>query len=235
MKCPHCEADLAAESLFCGQCGERLATSTSVADAPVVKRPGNAEGTRSGAPPPPQDAPPAATFNDAVSNARPSEEPEVELWRGGYSPKAMIGNWIASGLCAVVLFVAAIVWLRENPFWFWFLILVGFLPGLYYLVELSYRKLSVRYLLTSQRFMHESGVLRRVTNRIEVLDMDDITFEQGLVERMLGVGTIRVHSSDVSHPELLLRGIDNVAEVANLIDNTRRTERRKRGLHIESI
>jgi uncharacterized membrane protein YdbT with pleckstrin-like domain len=93
----------------------------------------------------------------------------------------------------------------------------------------------VRYLLTNQRFMHESGVLRRITNRIEVLDMDDITFEQGLVERMLGVGSIRVHSSDVSHPELFLHGIDNVAEVANLIDNTRRTERRKRGLHIESI
>ena len=100
---------------------------------------------------------------------------------------------------------------------------------------LLYRKMSVHYLLTNQRFIHESGFLRRVTNRIEVLDMDDIAFEQTLLERMFGVGTIRILSSDCSTPELLLRGIDNVAEISNLIDNTRRTERRKRGLHIENI
>jgi membrane protein YdbS with pleckstrin-like domain len=235
MKCPHCEADVAAESSFCSQCGERLSEPNTATDRPVIKRPGNAENARSETPSPPRDEPPAATFKEAISKTRQPDEPEVELWRGGYSPKAMIGNWIASGMCAVVLIIVAIVWLRGNPLWFWLCIVVGFLPGLYYLVELLYRKLSVRYLLTNQRFMHESGVLRRITNRIEVLDMDDITFEQGLVERMLGVGSIRVHSSDVSHPELFLHGIDNVAEVANLIDNTRRTERRKRGLHIESI
>jgi uncharacterized membrane protein YdbT with pleckstrin-like domain len=112
---------------------------------------------------------------------------------------------------------------------------VAFLPGVYSLLVYFYRRWSMHYLLTNQRFMHESGLLHRVTNRIEVLDMDDIAFEQGLVERLMGVGTIRIHSSDVSHPEISLKGIENVTEISNLIDNTRRTERRKRGLHIESI
>ena len=66
------------------------------------------------------------------------------------------------------------------------------LPWVYYIAVLCYRRMSVRYCLTTQRFVHERGILRRVNDRIEVLDMDDITFEQGLLERLSGVGTIRI-------------------------------------------
>jgi uncharacterized membrane protein YdbT with pleckstrin-like domain len=221
MRCPQCKTEIADDSLFCNKCGERLDQHD-----PAVA------GTD--ADPPPDAETPAEKFREAASSRMDvKDEAEVELWRGGYSPKAMIGNWIASGLGGLVLLIVAAIW--TEGLWFWLLVLVALLPGLYYLTVFFYRKLGVRYLLTNQRFMHESGILRRVTNRIEVLDMDDIAFEQGLVERMMGVGTVRIHSSDVSHAELFLRGIENVAEIANLIDNTRRSERRKRGLHIESI
>jgi hypothetical protein len=90
-------------------------------------------------------------------------------------------------------------------------------------------------LLTTQRFIHESGILRRVNNRIEVLDIDDITFEQGLFERLTGVGTIRIMSHDRSDPDLVLRGIQNVPAVAKLMDDARLAERRRRGLHVEQI
>jgi uncharacterized membrane protein YdbT with pleckstrin-like domain len=100
---------------------------------------------------------------------------------------------------------------------------------------LVYRKLDVHYTLTSQRFVHKKGILKRVTDRIEVIDIDDVTFEQGIIQRMLGVGTVRLTSSDRSHPELALRGIDEVQRISGLIDDVRRRERRKRGLHIEAI
>ena len=98
-----------------------------------------------------------------------------------------------------------------------------------------YRKLNVRYQLTTQRFIHRSGILTRVSNRIEVIDIDDVTYHQGLIERMFNVGSVQLVSSDRTHPELWLRGIDNVKEVADQIDDLRRKERRRRGLHIESI
>jgi membrane protein YdbS with pleckstrin-like domain len=109
------------------------------------------------------------------------------------------------------------------------------LPWLYCFLLLCYRRMSVRYLLTTQRFVHESGILRRVTDRIEVIDIDDITFEQGPLERLVGVGTIRVSSRDRSHPQLELPGIENVKDVSERFDNARRAERRRRGLHIEQI
>ena len=70
---------------------------------------------------------------------------------------------------------------------------------------------------------------------IEVIDIDDVTYTQGVVQRIVGVGTIKISSTDRTHPELALLGIDDVERIADMIDDVRRQERRRRGLHIESI
>ena len=100
---------------------------------------------------------------------------------------------------------------------------------------MMYRKLSVRYRLTTFRFFHETGLLSRTRNRIEVIDINDVTLRQGLIERMFNVGTIHMRSSDVTHPDILLPGIEDVGRVTDLIDNTRRAERQRRGVFMENI
>ena len=102
-------------------------------------------------------------------------------------------------------------------------------------LTLIYRRLSVHYLLTNQRFVHKSGILRRQTDRIEVIDMDDISYQQGIVERVLGVGSVQISSSDATHPQIELPGIEDVERVAALFDDARRKERVRRGLHIEAV
>jgi hypothetical protein len=52
---------------------------------------------------------------------------------------------------------------------------------------------------------------------------------------MLGIGTVRLLSSDQSTPQFSIVGIEDVRNVAMMIDDARRQERRKRGLHIESV
>jgi membrane protein YdbS with pleckstrin-like domain len=79
------------------------------------------------------------------------------------------------------------------------------------------------------------GLLWRQTDRIEIIDVDDVSFTQGPVERIFGIGTVRISSSDNTHPELALPGIENVQLVSGLIDDSRRKERRRRGLYIESV
>ena len=146
----------------------------------------------------------------------------------------MAGGWAISGAISLLLLVAGILWIRcsvlvADP------AAVDAPPWLYYFAVLCYRRMSVRYVLTTQRFIHERGILRRVTDRIEVLDMDDITFEQGLLERLMGVGTIRILSTIRPIRELELPGIENVKQVATLFDDARLAERRRRGLHVEQI
>jgi uncharacterized membrane protein YdbT with pleckstrin-like domain len=146
----------------------------------------------------------------------------------------MIGAWVGCGLASVLLLIGGILWANDGAVW-GILVALIILPWLYNAAVLAYRRFSVGYVLTTQRFIHESGLLRRVNDRIEVLDMDDISFEQGLVDRFVGVGTIRIVSTDRSHPALALRGIENVKVVSELFDNARRAERRRRGLHVEQI
>ena len=218
MLCPQCGAEVLKDAIFCHKCGHRIAEQFALGEQP----PGTAA------------AAPAEKFKAAAAQLDASDAEEQELWHGGYSPKAMIGAWCASALVSIVLLLIGILWIRAA--WLWLLVLlviVGFWA--YNLIRLIHRRLSVSYVLTNQRFIHESGMLRRVTDRIEVIDIDDITFEQGVIERMMGVGTIKIASSDRTHPELMLYGIENVSRVSELIDDTRRAERRRRGLHIENI
>jgi len=170
------------------------------------------------------------------SETADQEEPEEDAWEGGYSGKAMFGNWLAAGCISLLVIVLLFRYeqLREGDRSKYILlgiaslwILLGFM--------VLYRKMNVRYHLTTQRFIHQSGILTRVSDRIEVIDIDDVTYYQGVIERLVGVGSIKVNSSDRTHPELWLRGIENVQEVADLLDDLRRKERRRRGLHIESI
>ena len=147
----------------------------------------------------------------------------------------MAGGWAISGAISLLLLVAGILCMPRTAVWWLVLLLLMILPWLYYFAVLCHRRMSVRYVLSTQRFIHERGILRRVTDRIEVLDMDDITFEQGLLERLMGVGTIRILSHDQSNPRLELPGIENVKQVATLFDDARLAERRRRGLHIEQI
>ena len=177
-------------------------------------------------------------FLDAASQRADATAPasaERSLWKGGYSGKAMYGTWALTLLLSIGLLVAMFLYGdRHSLVWpvggaaiiaLW-VIVVGV-----YMV----RRLSVHYELTSQRFVHQRGILVRHTDRIEVIDIDDVSFTQGIIQRMLGVGTIQLTSSDRSHPELRLMGIDQVNTVCNMIDDVRRDERRRRSLHIESV
>lgn len=173
---------------------------------------------------------PKDRFKDSAEarQADNAEDQEQDLWAGGYSGKAMYGTWVLGGIVTIglvagMVLVFPLIGLAIPVLWV-------FLGGMF-----AYKKISVHYELTTQRFIHKKGVLKRVTDRLEVIDIDDVTYEQGIIQRMLGVGTIKISSSDRTHPELVLSGIDGVARIADMIDDVRRKERRKRGLHIESI
>ncbi|TWT56073.1 PH domain-containing protein [Allorhodopirellula solitaria] len=203
---------------------------------------------RGGPPPGPASNPPPADrahplehesprdrFEKHVANHRDSHDdhdPEETLWSGGYSPKAMTGWWIVLVVITIALLVACFMF-SQLPL----TVALGIIVLLWVLVAANYARmrLGYHYELTSQRFIHKTGLLTRRSDRVEVIDIDDVSYEQGPVQRLLGVGSILITSSDRSDPELKLLGIDRVSQVAGLIDDVRRKERRRRSLHIESI
>jgi len=224
MHCQKCGASVVQQAVYCHECGQRIESVDSPGVDPDVAAVLAAT----------EDAEPKERFQAAVESGHAApDEPEKELWNGGYSTKAMIGAWVFSG--AVTLGLIVLVILVWHPYVAWGALAAVVLLWLYQVAVMFYRKANVRYKLTTLRFMHESGILRRVTDRIETIDMTDITFEQGLLERFVGVGTIHITSSDRSHPILAMPGIENVKKISGMIDEIRCTERRRRGLRIDQI
>lgn len=222
MHCPACGVEAVQTAAYCHKCGQRLDSvgASDPTDSPSF------EGSVS----------PAGAFQQAAAARRETQPPpEEELWRGGYSPKAMLGAWVISGCVSFAILIGGILLMPKSLFNWLILLVVMLLPWLYCVSVLGFRRMSVHYTLTTQRLIHERGVVRRVHDRIELLDVDDIAFEQGPLERLAGVGTIRITSHDRTDPELVLPGIEEVKRVAGILDDARLAERRRRGLQVEQI
>ena len=213
MRCQECGTEVDAQNVFCPQCGNRLGEETSEEVQTAQER-----------------------FRDVVSNRQVNsdDDQEKDLWAGRYSGKAMIGTWIGASVLTLAALIAGGVIQLSGQGWS---ILVGivflcwFALVLYYL----YQRYSVHYTVTNHRLIHERGILWRTVDRVELIDVGDITFRQGPVERMLNVGTILIASSDPTDPNLSLPGIEDVRAVSGIIDRQRREERKRRGLHIHNV
>lgn len=221
MKCPACHAEVTPGSVFCSKCGTSLPSSLTASDPPVA--------------PTAAEPKPAKPFRTApMAGPGGGDDSEEQLWNGRFSMLAMIGEWALGAVVTVALIVVGVMAGFTSTGWWWtaaaLIVLWLGLVG-----RLLYRQLSLRYFLTNQRFVHESGLLWRNIDRIEVIDVDDVTVQQGPVERMLGIGTIRLRSSDANTPEFFVQGIEDVRRVAGLIDDARRKERRKRGVYVEQV
>ncbi len=163
----------------------------------------------------------------------PDADPEIVLWKGTFSWKGMLREFLFAAAASLLVWVIAATTndpqLRQL---LWPLPLVVW-TGL--LAWLGFRKLDIGYTLTNQRLLHEKGILYRRTQRMETIDIDDLSLEQGILERLVNVGRIVIQGSDVSDRSLVLLGIDRPREVYEQIEKARRDERRKYGLHLETI
>jgi membrane protein YdbS with pleckstrin-like domain len=224
MKCNQCDAEVPAGAAFCSQCGTKL-----------------------GAPPVTRSAHPLQ------AGRIPAQPQEQELWTGTYSPKAMIGWFALASILTVVGLVAGVM-LPEPTIWIGVILAIVAIWAVL-LASALYLRASTKYSLTSYRLFHEKGLLGRTRDRIEVIDIDDVTLTQGFFERMLNIGTIHIISSDESLRQaaaenaakrggtavsvidgrLDMPGIEDVRRVADLIDNTRRAERNRRGVFLENV
>jgi membrane protein YdbS with pleckstrin-like domain len=228
MHCPKCGTEAMAEAVYCHQCGARLDGSDSGPSQPPT-----ATGDAAASDPQGMERVRAVT----QSRGSAANEVEQERWQGSFSPRAMTGRWIGIGVLAIVLLLVG-SWLDRYNVWqgwtLWVSILgVVVVLTLYTLLVLARRRFGVRYRLTSQRFYLESGILWHVTDRLDVFEIDDISCHQNVLDRILGIGDIRITSTDREHAEVLLRGIENAPRVAAMIDEVRRSEQIRRGVLIE--
>jgi uncharacterized membrane protein YdbT with pleckstrin-like domain len=206
--CPECKAMVSRAAAACPQCGFPFGGATV---------PGN-------------------VFAGGRANAPANEE---VLWEGGPSLKAMTISIVATALFAILLPLAvylaydpvrdlivhtsrdarALVVENEDSARTVIILVVIAVVGAR-LVRLGWRTLvlrSHRYGVSNQRIMVESGVFSKSLAEVDVRTIDDITFHQTFVERLLGIGQISIASSDPANPRVRLVGIRDPRQVRELI------------------
>jgi uncharacterized membrane protein YdbT with pleckstrin-like domain len=75
----------------------------------------------------------------------------------------------------------------------------------------------VRYTVTEERLLDESGVLNRLTDTLELYRVKDTQVIEPIWLRLLGLGHVRIESSDRSTPVVVLYAITQPKEAAAII------------------
>jgi uncharacterized membrane protein YdbT with pleckstrin-like domain len=96
-----------------------------------------------------------------------------------------------------------------------------------------YRWLSVRctkFTLTNQRFRIERGILSKRFDEMELYRVKDITMSQPFIQRLVGLGTITMMTSDATTPTVALPAIAEPRQVLDLVRGEVERVRRERNV-----
>lgn len=92
-----------------------------------------------------------------------------------------------------------------------------------------------RYSLSEDRLFISTGCWTITDNEIALYRVRDIQVSRTLMQRLFGVGTVTIISSDKSHPALELKNIKNPINVKELIYKQSEIVKAKRGVRFGEI
>ena len=104
--------------------------------------------------------------------------------------------------------------------------------GLILLLRAWYLVASTRYRLTTQRLFAQTGLIAKNLEEIELFRVKDVTLSQGVLDRLLGVGTVTVLSTDDTAPELALEGIRDPLAAKEALRTAFRAARQREGMRM---
>jgi hypothetical protein len=88
--------------------------------------------------------------------------------------------------------------------------------------------LTTRYKLTNERLMVTRGFISKTIEETELYRVNDVSMKQSIMERMFGLGDIRLDSTDSTTPEPQIKDVKNPERVKDLIRQAARAERQRR-------
>ncbi|MBK8476935.1 MAG: PH domain-containing protein [Opitutaceae bacterium] len=153
---------------------------------------------------------------------------EAEIFRLTPVARAYPGQ-ILLGVVLLGLGIALAVY-APGPSWPKWVSLVLLLPGMIFLLALWGRVKSSSYRLTTQRLFVRRGWLAKHVNELELYRVKDVVVDQGVLQRLLGFGTITVLADDDSTPGIRLVGVAGPVAVKEMIRSHYRAARQREGV-----
>jgi membrane protein YdbS with pleckstrin-like domain len=125
-------------------------------------------------------------------------------------PKALIFPAVVLVVTlAVAIFLVRLV---DNTIWHWVVWLVALVVFVWWVLRPFLDWLTATYTITSKRLITREGWIARRGHDIPLLRISDVAFDQGIIDRVVGCGTLVV--SDAStHGSVRLHDIPQVESV----------------------
>lgn len=136
---------------------------------------------------------------------------ENELWKGNPSFLYYLGKMVISVLFVLFCFplialygVTALIFIG-----------LGLMPLIYSILDRNTRT----YILTNKRVYTKAGIISQHTHEVSIRDVRNLNVRQGVVERLLGLGTIEIGSAGTAGIEITFRGVKNPTSIRDKIRN----------------
>ncbi len=111
-------------------------------------------------------------------------------------------------------------WFSWFPVWMLYLLSV---PTFGILLPVAiYKHLDLRtreYGVTNKRAIFKCGIISRKTQEMKLSSIETVEIEQGVIDRLFGLGTVRITGRGIS--DLTLSGIDNPLDVKRKIESVK--------------
>ena len=164
---------------------------------------------------------------------------EETVWRGTSSQLKNIVLFLMTILaCGIIVLISLFTWRSESaavrnvsPYILCLLIVPIFIALARYL-----QTKNKVYLLTTERLKTTEGVLNKVTDTLELYRVKDLETQQPFGSRMCGLENVRINTTDLSNPFVLIDAVPIMLglgdKIRNAVENVR-MQKRVREIDIE--
>lgn len=162
---------------------------------------------------------------------RTADDREEVYYAGSPLLRGDLSKIFGWGLVGGVLIAIPILIRIFNGAWpaWWIVASLMILGLLLWLIPLVITR-TIHYRISNYRIDYERGLLSKKIDTLELWHVDDISFGQSLLGRMLGVGTITVMSDDQTTPNLALHGLPNPRPLFETLKQRIIAVKRQRGV-----
>ena len=175
----------------------------------------------------------AAAASGVPGPHREADDSEEIYYQGSPMVRGNIGKiffWFLFGLVLIAAPVAFYFLSNPRHFPIWWITLACVVAGLimWFIPVLIVK--SVRYRITNYRIDFERGIFGKKIDTLELWHVEDITFHQSIVDRLLGIGSIGVISHDMTTPKLVMHSLPHCRPLFDQLKQRIIAVKRQRGV-----
>jgi uncharacterized membrane protein YdbT with pleckstrin-like domain len=140
---------------------------------------------------------------------------ETELYAGRPSWRALMSFYVGGiGLAVLVLVILGLL----AGEWALAAAIAAALAVLTLLIG-WFRRVSTKYLITSQRLRISRGIVRRHVQETRLERVQNVNYQQGVLDRVLGVGTVDFDTAGTDDAEFRFDWVNGPEKVVRAVDD----------------